>query len=60
MLYVVGQHLLSEIGSGIDYDNSTTILYQYGATKAFVVRIIGVANLTWTCDYRHTLRGSGS
>jgi hypothetical protein len=46
MLYVVGQHLLSEIGSGIDYDNCTTILYQYGATKAFVVRIIGVANLT--------------
>jgi len=60
MIHFFAEHLISEIGTGIDHECSFCRSYEYTGAKAFVLFIRRLTNGTVATDHRYTTTGAGA
>jgi len=59
-VYAMIQHLLSEIGAGIDYISGVIPLDHHRGSQSFVFGVIAQANRIFASDYWNSLRRTGA
>src|SRR6056297_347620 len=57
---IFAQHLLTEIGTGVNNKIKATDFQKQRRAKSFIACIIRTANFAIAANYRNSLRGSGS